>query len=97
MLPRPSLTWETTLHDIGATKEYHGQLVWFEWQFQQARSRMVLTSAGTATCLVMARAGSTAGLLRAGPTNWATMKATRPTRIRRLRMRCTRFVLPPAL
>ena len=66
MLPRPSLTWLITFHEIGATFEYHGHTVSCEWQLRQDRSKIALTSAGTARRLVIALAGSLGGLVRAG-------------------------------
>ena len=89
MLPRPSLTWLITSHEIGATFEYHGHTVSCEWQLRQDRSKIALTSAGTARRLVIALAGSLAGLVRAGRTTWMATKTARPMRIRRFKRRPT--------
>src|SRR4029453_6022379 len=81
---RPSLTCWITLHDIGATYEYHGHLVSFEWQFRQERSRMALTFGGIDVFRVRLLPGREGGLVRRGPTNCATTSPAAATRSVRL-------------
>src|SRR5215213_589639 len=78
-----------TFHETGATLEYHGQTVSFEWQLRHERSRIALMSAGTASRVVIALAGSLRGLVRAGRTICMARKMTTAARIRRLNRRPT--------
>src|SRR5215469_7884330 len=43
MISRPSLTCLETIHDTGATRLYHGQVVRPEWQSWHERSRIAPT------------------------------------------------------
>ena len=58
MCLRPSRTSFATSHDMGATYEYHGHFVSFEWQSKQERRRIVMTSWGASISPV------TGGLVR---------------------------------
>jgi hypothetical protein len=42
-ISRPSLTCLETIHETGATRLYHGQFVWLEWQSWHERSRIAPT------------------------------------------------------
>src|ERR1044072_2926691 len=81
---RPSLTWSMTNHDTGATCEYHGQRVLFEWQSLHERSRIAATGGVTWSLASIAWVGSLGGLLFAGPKKCAiTMPQTTTTKTQR--------------
>src|SRR5947207_2378691 len=59
-----------TNQEMGATFEYHGQRVSFEWQSRQARSRTASASGVTRAIAFIVRAGSVGGFVRAGRASW---------------------------
>src|ERR1035437_6588385 len=61
---RPSSVSETMSHETGATREYHGHLVSYEWQSQHAARRAAATDAGGLAAVM--KSVITGGLVRAG-------------------------------
>ena len=76
MWRRPSRTCPTTNHDTGATCEYHGQSVRFEWQSPQERVNIEWTPGGTSIMDSMVWLGVNGGLVRAGRQNCAPANAS---------------------
>src|ERR1700680_2373295 len=79
MCRRPSFTWLITNQETGATLEYQGQRVWFEWQSLQAAVRIRSTAGGTLTLASSVSPWITGGFVRTSLMNFiATIKAQSP-------------------
>src|SRR5882672_9025959 len=68
-----------TNHETGATFEYHGQRVLFEWQSLHERSRIAATGGVTCNRALIVCDSSVAGLVFAGRANCASTKTPAPT------------------
>src|SRR5436305_13144132 len=76
---RRSSTWLITNHDTGATLEYQGQRVLFEWQSLQDRSKMAATCGVTCNRALIVCDSSVAGLVFAERANCANTKTAAAT------------------
>src|SRR4051812_10755181 len=89
---RPWLTWSMTNQEAGATFEYQGQSVRFEWQSMHERSSTPATSGGTRACS-SSDWPATVGLTRSGRTNCAPANSSSTNAA--ANFKTLRMTLPP--